>query len=584
MYKYLKKIIVMLLVFLLGIDCFAAIISDNDGAAFVTKEEFEALKDEFANQIDNYNDSIDKKIDGAIAAYLDGISVAQAVLVEPKISNYSDVRWIHGPYMYFTNRRFTEYTTTAGRYVDTTAWQIINPENRRQCASDGYLWWHDKATSGYSEQNITMMLHPFDVPWAWGCGRGVNTSRGPSIYAAMEKESNGWAVYNKDGGFQAESGHGSEIYANPHGNSGLSPRDEAFGGPGGGDTWLQPNTNNTNMTFTSNTLGDKQLANYTISNINYGNASNLYTNGSINSIIRQDWNPSLFNTAAVKLWASGTDGFALKVACGYEGFMGDNYSRVGNSLVEDNRWSTETQFKGDMRNFIYGIWGSDVTGEMNVAPPLVTTDYFNYIDLSESPNGVTVPYRVKRLGINSQNSWGTGGACSYGNFQAGTKSPYAGSMNLTFPLFYRIRWADMLSGEFKVNKESLCKSDGFPVILESEQKGDMKLTIEYEERSDTDTSVVSLTPDQKIKTYFKNKPFTDTTGTYYMGYKNLDGTGAIVELNGTEWNVDPVTGKKEIKINIPIEKNDSVWMRIDPLTSNGVYCAMTKYKCEFIPE
>ena len=38
MYKYLKKIIVMLLVFLLGIDCFAAIISDNDGAALLQKK------------------------------------------------------------------------------------------------------------------------------------------------------------------------------------------------------------------------------------------------------------------------------------------------------------------------------------------------------------------------------------------------------------------------------------------------------------------------------------------------------------------------------------------------------------------
>ena len=581
--KLFKRFVSLSLVLLLCVDSFAAVVSDNDGSAFVTKAEFEALKSNFVNQVDNYNDSIDSKIDGAIAAYLAGTQLSKTLSLEPLISNYQQVRWMHGPYMYFTKRHFNEYTTTAGKYTDTTTWQIINPENRRQSDGDGYLWWYDKVRSQYSEQNITMMLHPYDVPWAWGTGRGNNgnpdnipSSRGPSIYAAMENESNGWAVYNKDGGFQAEKGHGPSLYARVHNHGSIYPSDEAFGGPGPG-TWLQPNTNNTDMTFTSNTLGENELANYTISNIRYGNASTLNTNGSIQSIIRQDWNPSLFTSTLANLWANGDGGFALKTACGYEGYMGDNYSRSGNSLVEDNRWATKTQFEGDMANFIYGIWGANVSGEMNVAPPFISSD-FNYIDLSKSPNHVTVPYRVKRLGFNSQNSWGTGGASVYGNFQASTKSPYAGSMNLTFPLFYRVKWADMLSGEFKLDKKSLCKSDGFPIITNADRKGEIKLTIEYEERASTDPSVVTLTVDNKIKLYFKNKPFTDNTGTYYKGYKNLDGKDPAVELNGLEWTDGKIT------LNIPIEKNDSVWMRIDPLTSNGVYCAMTNYKCEFVTE
>lgn len=49
---------------------FAAIVSDNDGSAFVTKAEFEALKSSFNKQINNYNKSLDNKIDGAIASYL----------------------------------------------------------------------------------------------------------------------------------------------------------------------------------------------------------------------------------------------------------------------------------------------------------------------------------------------------------------------------------------------------------------------------------------------------------------------------------------------------------------------------------
>ena len=59
-------------------------VSDNDGAAFVTKAEFEALKENFAEQIEDYNTSIDSKIDGAIASYLAGIQLTK----EQTLVNY----------------------------------------------------------------------------------------------------------------------------------------------------------------------------------------------------------------------------------------------------------------------------------------------------------------------------------------------------------------------------------------------------------------------------------------------------------------------------------------------------------------
>ena len=67
-----KKALCLIFAFLLCINSFAAVVSDNDGTAFVTKAEFEALKQNFADQVTNYNDSIDSKIDGAIASYLAG--------------------------------------------------------------------------------------------------------------------------------------------------------------------------------------------------------------------------------------------------------------------------------------------------------------------------------------------------------------------------------------------------------------------------------------------------------------------------------------------------------------------------------
>lgn len=73
-----KKLFCILFCILLGVDSLAAVVSDNDGAAFVTKREFETLKENFAEQITNYNSSIDNKIDGAIASYLAGIKIDNA--------------------------------------------------------------------------------------------------------------------------------------------------------------------------------------------------------------------------------------------------------------------------------------------------------------------------------------------------------------------------------------------------------------------------------------------------------------------------------------------------------------------------
>ena len=69
----MKRLVALSLVLLLSIESFAAVVGDNDGAAFITKAEFDSLKSTFQEQINRYNQSIDNKIDGAIAGYLDGV-------------------------------------------------------------------------------------------------------------------------------------------------------------------------------------------------------------------------------------------------------------------------------------------------------------------------------------------------------------------------------------------------------------------------------------------------------------------------------------------------------------------------------
>ena len=72
-----KKKIASFLVVLMCRNTMGAVVSDNDGSAFITKAEFDSLKNNFQAQIDQYNTSIDSKIDGAIASYLAGINIAK---------------------------------------------------------------------------------------------------------------------------------------------------------------------------------------------------------------------------------------------------------------------------------------------------------------------------------------------------------------------------------------------------------------------------------------------------------------------------------------------------------------------------
>ena len=74
--KFIKKALALFLVVLMSIESFAAIVSDNDGSAFITKAEYDSLKTSFQSQIDRYNSSIDSKIDDAIASYIGGINIA----------------------------------------------------------------------------------------------------------------------------------------------------------------------------------------------------------------------------------------------------------------------------------------------------------------------------------------------------------------------------------------------------------------------------------------------------------------------------------------------------------------------------
>ncbi|MBO6134441.1 MAG: hypothetical protein J6O09_01520 [Lachnospiraceae bacterium] len=104
--KMLKRLGANFLVVLMSIESFAAVVGDNDGAAFITKAEFDSMKNDFQSQLDRYNSSLDNKIDGAIASYLSGISIPKVVDVDCLIKNLNAV------YRTFKKAEWNNYNST----------------------------------------------------------------------------------------------------------------------------------------------------------------------------------------------------------------------------------------------------------------------------------------------------------------------------------------------------------------------------------------------------------------------------------------------------------------------------------------
>lgn len=133
--KLLKKIISLTLVLLFCAEGFAAVISENDGSAFVTKAEFDSLKNGFQSQLNKYNTTIDAKIDEAIASYISGIKVERTISDSIINSKWQDVTAIGGVFsnsfkvpdlnlQFFLNSLFQNTNTTDPR-SDTNFWYIV---------------------------------------------------------------------------------------------------------------------------------------------------------------------------------------------------------------------------------------------------------------------------------------------------------------------------------------------------------------------------------------------------------------------------------------------------------------------------
>ena len=127
----------------LCINNFAAVVSDNDGSAFITKAEFDSLKNDFQSNIDKYNTSIDAIIDEAISNYLSGIKISTIEEKTPLfISTYGKKPVFHNADNYNATSADTENNVIWGSYRITFNYiTLLRRQNNTNGGALGhYLW------------------------------------------------------------------------------------------------------------------------------------------------------------------------------------------------------------------------------------------------------------------------------------------------------------------------------------------------------------------------------------------------------------------------------------------------------------
>ena len=147
-----KRVLAFFLVALMNINSYAAV-GANDGSAFVTKAEFDALVNTFNEQMDSYESSLVTKIDGAIANYLASISNYRVVAQNMLINNLN-YPFINGWSFIWDDKTTTSSLGNKLRYCLFLVATGSDQYQRRDKGGSGYSYYEWKVGTDNSDYAI----------------------------------------------------------------------------------------------------------------------------------------------------------------------------------------------------------------------------------------------------------------------------------------------------------------------------------------------------------------------------------------------------------------------------------------------
>ncbi len=575
-YRLIKRYIALILVLLFSIESFAAVVGDNDGAAFITKAEFDSLKNDFQSQLDRYNSSLDNKIDGAIAAYLSGVAVAKETNIEPIVSNYKDMYWVNDLFLKLNKRTWqttTSYTETgmkwqkptfanyrnlrAGRFYYSAIYYVdivtfLFTWNLQVKADAPERYWNDSegwhsiiagSSDGY-DVNFTDMT----APWLFRCydlqaGKPKLINDG-SVPFGFESQMN-------DRGYpgqvvSTDGTHLTPLYQNINRYSGP--------GPDGGYVVLPKNTTD--------------VARFKVKFHNYNGAESTNTPGATTyetEVLYLPSNKNSYGSPSLKAGLLGPD------YAGYTKLRNTTFTFANPAITQDS--PSHAQVNADY-NVLKNIFlGAQTDTKVNCAVELSTQgptawgnyDYthseiktvtfdptLSYFTISRSNlNNRTYPF-IDESGASVQPEWG-------------------------MPIWPQYYLREIYNPKFQTkNKIPLQIGGGLPIADTFFNDGKLNVKIKYKVY-DNDVTVTA-DPSQSIRLSFKKSDYNDTTTNNYLA----DDSGTI--LRDVLW--EPTTTDTTYSVIIPVKKGDSTWLRIGPKETNasGHYVRITDMNVKLVTE
>ena len=569
--RLIKRYVALILVLLFSIESFAAVVGDNDGAAFITKAEFDSLKNDFQSQLDRYNSSIDNKIDGAIASYLSGISVAKQSSPRILVDNYEDIVWVNDFWMKGIKRTFTGRTT----YTEITDdWFDVSLGELRMNLRGSFNVFFFNTSSSYSQQALV-------VGFTYGATAGgvmkVTLWEGLPVWVMrVTREAAGsYKISDKDTPVLAVGNAGQAYQSKPH-------------------TLVKPNVSGAwePYSFRSvkpplvdvivNSPSGDEILNldwvYQSGGVNYNYNESITVNELDFPAINYSITPSRREENQIWSWANNS---ASRTSINNN----DTYWSETDTTeyikrgVSFQKCESESTARTLFSKFMYSMFGADNNDDVNLA---VDKEYEygenSLIDFSDSKKYGTVQYTIteaahKNTGRDAIGETSTDTInCTTGGNKTGI---------LQVPLWPQVKFGTLYSGNFKYNNQNLRMGQGFPLYLNAEQDGYLQVTFDYNVKDLLDDSEKT----RKIAVDVKDGDFLATKSEILKGYKN------IVDPNKT---TEPITriGRLQFddtssnaQLTIPVKKEQSVWLRLGPYdTSKGIYASFKDLSMKFITD
>ena len=551
--KMAKGALCLIFAFLLSINSFAAIVSDNDGSAFVTKAEFEAMKRDFAEQVTNYNNSIDRKIDGAIAAYLAGIKTVTSEASKVLVDNYSDMIWVSDYNIYGKWKKWTDNTTYTS---DTTnRWFAPSLNEKRHTFRDRggniYSNWSQAWTYQTTGFEYTANAASNGVSSAVAAGWAREAFSGvPVLTLQLRKDDEGnWLVnkplnvyamsphsMSKDHGWTAATGESAYAWANRRWIvTGIEILDKAAteilkfkvtarrldtsaAPPAEGWTYTDTLTPE-NFPFPCTWCDDDH------------NAGGAYTD-------KFDTQTQAYNASGI------TVSNYFSTGCTWHKFDGDSRTK-------------QYEF---LKNMMLGRTNSQ---QVNAAYYVIYRGERGQYDFSKSTTSGSWSGNIRALSTRNRYLPIQSDGITTDRLSVSTPISFA------VPHWPTENLRDLTSGRFVYNNKGLKYGEGFPLRIDNQTNGYLQISFDYSCQGIINGGKLS---NQDLRIDMRKENFLSTETNWVEGYKGLvnpDSTSeSLVTLGGYRYS----TTDGKIKLTVPMKRDESLWIRICPWDSTKGYC------------